>query len=227
MGVLGGALLNILPGAAGVAISPLALIAVILMLMSKKQAAISGFAFLAGWIIALTTIGLLIINISVDEGISSDRPHTTVSWILLVIGLLFLAAAVITWRKQPKRGHVSKMPKWLLTINKIHWPEAFGSSVILAGLNPKNLAITICTMAIIVQSSLSKEDQYLALGVFVFIGSLCLLLVMLYFLVRGHNDKKGLLKLKNWLSKNNYTITAIVLLVLGINVTIQASRDLI
>ena len=51
---------DILPQAVAVAISPVPIIAVILMLFSAKARA-NGIAFAAGWVVALTVVGSLVL----------------------------------------------------------------------------------------------------------------------------------------------------------------------
>jgi hypothetical protein len=54
---------DILPLAIGVAISPVPIIAVILMLFSAR-ARTNGPAFLAGWIVGLTVVGAIVLTSS-------------------------------------------------------------------------------------------------------------------------------------------------------------------
>jgi hypothetical protein len=56
---MGGAIGDILPLAIGVAISPVPIIAVILMLFSKKAKG-NSLAFLVGWVLGLAIVGVIV-----------------------------------------------------------------------------------------------------------------------------------------------------------------------
>ena len=64
------AIVNILPLALGVAISPIPIIAVILMLLSPK-ARINGLAFLLGWVVGLAVVGIVVTVVSGNAGLGS------------------------------------------------------------------------------------------------------------------------------------------------------------
>ncbi len=62
---MGAAIGEILGMAVGVAISPVPVIAVILMLFSSRATA-NSLSFLAGWLIGLATVGLVVLAIGVE-----------------------------------------------------------------------------------------------------------------------------------------------------------------
>jgi hypothetical protein len=67
---MGTAIGNILPLALGVAISPVPIIAVILMLLSPR-ARTSGPAFLAGWVVRLAIAGVVVLALSYSVGLGA------------------------------------------------------------------------------------------------------------------------------------------------------------
>jgi hypothetical protein len=218
------ALLNMLPSAIGVAISPVPVIAVILMLMSKRAAS-NGLAFLVGWILTLTAIGLIMLGVGTPND-SAGGGNAAMDWIKLAVGVLFLLMAVSNWRGRPRPGHPSKMPKWMSSIDRVQWPFAFVLAVLLAGLNPKNLGLAIAGIGSIAEADLPGADPYLALAAFVGIASLSLALPLLYYFFAGARARQTLLGLKGWLAHHNAVIMAILLLVLGVKITIQAVLSL-
>ena len=95
-----------LPLALGVAISPVPVIAVILMLFSER-AKQNSLAFLAGWVVGIVVAMTILIGVASTQDLSSGgEPSDTSSWIKLIIGLLLVVAAVGQWRKRPttRRG---------------------------------------------------------------------------------------------------------------------------
>jgi hypothetical protein len=99
----------ILGFAVGVAVSPVPIIAVILMLFSER-ARVNGPVFLVGWVVALAVVSGVAYAVA-DGGNASTSTTTadTVAWGKIVFGLLFLALALRTWRKRPAPGAEPEM----------------------------------------------------------------------------------------------------------------------
>src|SRR4249920_3513180 len=99
---MGKAIGDILPMAIGVAISPVPIIAVVLML-GTPQARSNGPAFAAGWLAGLTIIGSLVLVLANGNAASdTGGPATWASVLKLVFGVLFLLMAARIWHSRPK-----------------------------------------------------------------------------------------------------------------------------
>ena len=142
------ALGSILPQAIGVAISPVPIIAVILMLFSKRARS-NGTAFLIGWVLALVVVGSIVLVLANLGKVSTNGTPSTLAYVLkLLLGLLFLFMSFRQWRGRPKEGEEPHMPKWMETIDQFTAAKAFGLAALLAGVNPKNLGIDACCGAV-------------------------------------------------------------------------------
>src|SRR3954453_7637759 len=101
---MGPAIGDILPLALGVAISPIPIIAAILMLLSPK-ARVTSVGFLLGWllgiIVAVTVFTLLARVLPTNDPDASQPVHAVIQ---LVLGAGLLLLAVGEWRKRPKAG---------------------------------------------------------------------------------------------------------------------------
>jgi len=87
---VGSAIGDVLPLALGVAISPIPIIAVILMLLSPK-ARENGPAFLLGWVAGLAVVSILVSALSGNAGIGSGGGGSVWgSLIKLLLGLLLV-----------------------------------------------------------------------------------------------------------------------------------------
>jgi threonine/homoserine/homoserine lactone efflux protein len=214
-GVMGNAIGTILPQAIGVAISPVPIIAVILMLFSKR-ARINGSAFLAGWVLALAVVGSVVLVLAGLGKVSAGGPPSTLAYVLkLLLGLVFLFLALRQWRSRPKAGAEPQMPKWMATIDAISAGKAFGLAVLLAGVNPKNLALTLAAALAIAQAGSGGAAPWITLAVFVILGSVTVAAPVLYNLFAGQKAEKVLNGWKVWLIANNATVMCILFLVLG------------
>ena len=108
---------EVLTFAIGVAISPVPIIAVILMLFSGR-AKVNGPMFLAGWVVALAAVSGIAYVISDAGNVSTDSAAANgVSWAQIVFGVLFLLLAWRSWRNRPAPGTEPQMPKWMAAID--------------------------------------------------------------------------------------------------------------
>jgi threonine/homoserine/homoserine lactone efflux protein len=204
-----------LPLAVGVAISPIPIIAVILMLFSGR-ARQNSLAFLLGWIVGiLAGLGILIAVASTQDLAAGGQPSDTSSWIKLVLGLLLLVAAAGQWRKRPKPGEEPKMPGWMTKIDTLKPGAALGLGILLSALNPKNLLLMAGAAVSIAQAGLSSTDQVIVVVVFMLIGACTVAVPTLAYLFMGAKVQPKLDSAKAWLSANNTTVMAVLLLVIG------------
>jgi threonine/homoserine/homoserine lactone efflux protein len=135
---------DLLPLALGVAISPVPIIAVILMLLSPRAGAASvGFAL--GWLVGIVTITAVTVLVAsgVDIGGDGGEPSTAGSWVSLVLGLLLVALGVKQWRDRPEPGESAPLPKWMAAIDNVTPVRAVGLGFLLSAVNPKNLLMCV------------------------------------------------------------------------------------
>jgi len=136
---MGSVIGDLLPLAVGVAVSPIPIIAAILMLLSKRAGSTSvGFAL--GWILGIVVATVIFVLLSSKLGDSEGDPSATVSWIKLALGVLLLAFGVKQWRG---RGGEHETPKWMHAIDDMTAVKGLGLGFALAAINPKNLMMCI------------------------------------------------------------------------------------
>ena len=114
---VGQAIGDLLPSAIGVALSPVPIIAVILML-GTPRARSNGPAFAAGWVIGLVLVSVIVVLVANDSDDPDSGASTGVDIVKLVIGGLFLLMAFGQWRKRPQPGSEPEMPKWMEAIDQ-------------------------------------------------------------------------------------------------------------
>ncbi len=206
---------EVLTFAIGVAISPVPIIAVILMLFSQR-ARVNGPLFLLGWVGALAVVGTVAYAIANQSNAStSSTTSDTVSWGKIVLGVLLLLLAVRTWHKRPAPGVESEMPKWMKGIDTLTPAKALGLGLLLAGVNPKNLILTIGAAVGLAQLGISTGDAVVSMAVFVVVASLTIASPVVYYLVGGASAKATLDDLKGSLAVHNPAVMTVLFLVLG------------
>jgi hypothetical protein len=213
---MGRGISEVLTFAVGVAISPAAIVAVILMLFSRR-ARVNGPLFLLGWVIGLGGLVAVVYAISDQSNAgSSNTSSDSVSWLKIGLGAGFLLLARREWRKRPGPGVESEMPKWMGRVDGLTPVQALGLGVLLGVVNPKNLALGIGAAAGLAQLSLSTADAVVSLVVFVAIGSLSIAIPVIYHQLAGERAAAKLEELKDWLGRHNDAVMAILFLVFGV-----------
>lgn len=211
---MGAAIGQILGSAVGVAISPVPIIAVILMLFSRS-AGRNSVSFLVGWIAGLALASAIVLAIGLD---SSGAPSDASGVLKALIGLLFIFLGVKQWKGRPHDGAEPEMPAWMASIDELPAPKAFGLGLLLSGVNPKNLGLTIAATASIGAAGLSGGEEVVTVGVFILIASITIVVPVVGYLIAGDRATPLLTTMKDWLTQNNATVMTILFIVLGAKV---------
>ena len=209
---MGAAIGQILSFAIGVAVSPIPIIAVILMLFSRK-ATVNSVSFLVGWMFGLTLVGVIVLAVGLEA--SSGGESDTSGTAKLVIGILFVGLAIKNWVGRPRGDEEPTMPGWMESIDDFNAAKSFGLAFVLAAINPKNLGLTIAAVATISSSGLETGEEYIVLLVFVILASLTIIAPVVYNLVMGEKAEATLTEMKSWLISNNNVVMAVLLLIIG------------
>ena len=212
---MGEAVGQVLSFGVGVALSPVPIIAVVLMLATPKGGA-NGPAFIAGWVIGLAALGtVLLVAAGGAEASSNGAPEEWVSLVKIVLGVLLLLVAARQWRGRPRGDAQPELPAWMKTIDTFTPPKAFGMGILLSAANPKNLILVVGAAAAIAQTGVSTRDQAVALAVFVVLGTLGPgVPVGIYFFMRDRASTI-LESLRGWMARENTTIMAVLCLIIG------------
>jgi threonine/homoserine/homoserine lactone efflux protein len=212
---VGDAIGQVLSLGVGVALSPVPIIAVVLMLGTPRARA-NGAAFVLGWVIGLAVVGrIVLLAASGADASESGEPATWVGILELVLGCLLALLAVKQWRGRPRAGDEAALPKWMQTIDTIMPGKAFGMGVLLSAVNPKNLLLTLGAASAIAQTGVDTGRQAVALAVFVAIGTLGPVLPVAIYFVLGARATVVLDDLKLWMAAHNAAIMAVLCLVIG------------
>jgi len=205
---------EVLSYAVGVAISPVPIIAVILMLFSGR-AKVNGPTFLLGWALGLTLVSA--VAYLAGDAASGSTESDGISWSEILFGVLLLLLAARTWRHRPAPGVEPARPKWMAGIDSFSPGKAFGLGVLLSGVNPKNLLLAAGAGAALAGLGLSTTDAVVSLIVFVVLGSLTIAVPVLYYLVGGQGAKDRLDTAKDWLAFHNDAVMMVLFVVFGVS----------
>ena len=213
---LGAAIGGALPFAVGIALSPIPIVAVVLMLTTQR-ARVNGAVFVAGWLAGLAIVGAIALSIAgpADAG-SSGAPATWVSWLKVVLGAALLLVAALQFRNRPRNGDRVELPKWIARVDEIKPLPAAGLGVVMGGLNPKNLLLAVAAAAAIAQTGISGGEQAIAYLVFALVGTLGVGTPVGIYFAMGARSEKLLTGLKDWMAQHNAVIMAVICLIIGV-----------
>jgi threonine/homoserine/homoserine lactone efflux protein len=212
---VGAAIGQVLSFAVGVAISPIPIVAVVLMLATPRGR-LNGPTFVAGWVVGLAVLGAIVLLASSGAGASEGgQPATWVSWLKIALGALALLVAIKQWRDRPHRGEAPATPAWMQAIDRFTPVRSAAVGAALAAVNPKNLLLTLGAAAAIAQTGIAAGEQAVALAVFVVIATLGVGAPVAIYLALGSRSARLLGELREWMTHNNAAIMAVLLLVIG------------
>ncbi len=213
---MGKAIGSSLPLAVGVALSPVPIIAVVLMLTSRRARS-NGPAFVIGWLIGLAVVGAIVLSVAGPAGASkSGSPATWVSWVKIVLGAALLLVAVQQFRGRPKDSDEAALPKWMASIDSMKPLTVLGLAALLGGVNPKNLLLAVSAGASIAQTGISGGEQAIAYAVFALIGTIGVGTPVVIYFAMGERSAKMLAALKDWMGRHNAVIMSVLCLIIGV-----------
>ncbi|GAB3170481.1 GAP family protein [Myceligenerans halotolerans] len=203
-----------LPIAVGVLVSPLPIVAVVLMLTSGRARA-NAMAFLAGWFVAILAVTLAVAFLAGAAAGGNGGPPAWVGWVKITLGVLLLLVAVRQWRARPAPGREPPAPRWMAAINGFTPARALGLGVLLSAVNPKNLLLVVSGGATVAAATDDVAAQAGAAVVFAVVASLGVAAPVVVYVTTGDRAAALLNGLKTWMTHNNAVIMAVLLVVLG------------
>ena len=207
---------DILPLALGVAISPIPIIAAILMLLSPRAKGTS-VGFMIGWLLGIVVavvVLTLLASIIPEQDPDASRPVGGTIKLLLGAGLLLLA--VRQWRARPGPGEEPTLPKWMTAIDTMTAGRGFVLGFLLSAVNPKNLLMAVSAGLIIGTGGLAAGEIVVAILVFTIIAGCSVAIPVIAYLIASTRMAAPLESLRGWLVHNNATVMAVLLLVIGV-----------
>lgn len=211
---IGGAL----PSAIGVALSPIPIIAVILML-GTPRARTDGPAFALGWVLGLSAVSAVVLVLTGASGEASDPTSSTadsINWMKVGLGIVLFVMAKRQWQQRPAPGATVELPTWMAKIDSLPPGKAFGAGLALSAINPKNLILTLAAAASIAQvPGITGTEEAIAVAVFVAIASATTVGAVLLYVVGGSKATSVLADIKEFMAAHNAVIMMVILLLIG------------
>lgn len=204
---------EMVPFAAVIALSPLPIIAVLLLLAAP--AGLSGGALFA--LGRVVTLALLVLLLSfatdlIDDAAGSTTPAAVLR---LLLGVALVIFAVRKWSKRPRGDDPEALPGWMRAIDTMGAGASLRLGTLVTVANPKELAMA-AGAGLTLGGAMADSATIIGAGVlFVLLGTLTVTLPVLALAVGRERLIPALGSARDWFVRNNATIMAVVLLVIG------------
>ncbi len=213
---MGQAIGQMLPFAVGIAISPIPIVAVVLML-GTRNAKSDSLSFLVGWLGAMAIAGAILLAIAGSADLTEDgAPADSSSTLKVVLGVVLLGLAVKQWRKRPAPGEEPEMPKWMDAVEGFTPVKSAGLGVLVSVVNPKNLILIVGGVTAIAQTEVSGAEQAIVWIIFVAIATIGVAAPVVIYFAMGDKAAGILADLKVWMAHHNAAIMAVILVIIGV-----------
>jgi hypothetical protein len=217
-------LIDLLLLGTGIALNPAAVIAIILIL-TRTRSARTGFLFLAGWVTGLLLL-VILPSLIIMEGLRRLMGASAwlPGWAWLVLGGLFLSAALLSLQDRARELDLSAEPRWAGLIANGGSGRIFGVGATLSLASLRNVVLLAAAVALISNASLGLSGVLVAAGIFLLASSLGVLAPLVVYLFGGTDATARLEAGGAWLQRNLVWVKIIVLAIVGAGMLLHGIR---
>ena len=194
----------------GAALSPAAVIAVVLMLVAPGGR-VRASVFVASWALSLGAVATLALLLA--DGANARQDGAPADWVIAVqvgLAVLLLLLAAWQWRGRGDGAAEPELPAWMQKVDGLTTPRAAAMAVFLAAAKPKNLLLTIGAAVAIAELGVSASAQAGGLAVFVFLGTLAPGIPLAVSLLMRERGAAILADVRSWMVREDMTIIAVL-----------------
>jgi threonine/homoserine/homoserine lactone efflux protein len=233
----------LVPEMLGLVVTPAAIVACLILLGSSHP--VRNVAVFASVYIAVYAVfSAVVVAVGQAAGSSSDSPGTTRGWISLVLGVLFLAAGLITWLRGNRKRPVNRVrtrvgvamaeragvlpdvpaddteipddaPGWVRGLADPKPRLVLIASLVLSVVNP-NVAILLSGLGIVITADVSSGQQVVGVALLLGASLLDFVVPTVAFLVSGAAGRARLRRVTMWLIRHNQVLGIVVLIAFGL-----------
>ena len=212
-----------LPYALGVALSPVA-IASILLLLTSRRAAANGTLFAAGWTIGVALVAAATSELVEELGIVDQHP----SWVAaleLAIGLACLAAALF-FLILGRRRRTARSTSIVAAVDTVTPRGAAGFGIVLAGANPKVIALALGAAVALARMSGSAVTPIEGVAAFTLVGATGVLVPLGLFFAFPSRSGAVLQRTRETVARNETALLFTLGLAIGALFLVDGVRSL-
>lgn len=225
-----GLVLSLVPLAFGLVVSPLAIMALVAILLSRR-ARLNGVFFFVGWALGVAIgVGVSFVVFGFFEVHALNDPPVWVPILRLLLGVLLLIGA--WWIFRRGQTSVTKMarastpldvadaapqlPGWLQKVESFTPGRSLALGVGVFVLNPVNLSCAVLAALDVRIANLEPAANALVLGTFALVALLPIGIPVLLVLVKGEGAAPVLGRVRAWISTHTNVLNAALVLVIAV-----------
>lgn len=183
--------------ALAISASPGAIIACIILLMTKR-AIRNSYPFLLGWFIGLMLVGVIFLH---RPGLyeSTGEPSLVLGWVRIILGSVIFMTGIYMLKKVLKKEDRGAAPQWADKVDSFGFLQALIVGFFFAAPNVKNATMVTTGAASIGSFGMSSVQEIGALLLFCLVATIGVMIPPAIFLM--FRDKSEVLfgKMKVWL----------------------------
>ncbi|MDA4086128.1 hypothetical protein MHAS_04683 [Mycolicibacterium hassiacum DSM 44199] len=215
-------LLELIPLALVIALSPLSVIPAVLVLQTPRPRA-AGPAFLVGWLAGLAVLTLIALRLSGLAGGMHDHPPGWASWLRVVVGTALIVWGGYRWFTR-HRSH--QAPKWMTGLQRLTPARAGATGLLLTVVNPKVLFVCLAAGLAIGTAGVSLPQVWAGAAWFVAVAASTVAAPTLAYAAAGDRLDPLLDRLRAWMDRRHAALVAGILVVIGIMVLYKGVHHL-
>jgi hypothetical protein len=218
-------ILTLIPLGLFVALSPVPIVAVILLL-GTRHPTVNALAFTAGWIAVIAAIGAIgLATLSAQDFHHGTGASKGVAAFELAAGIALLWLALRRARSAPAAPSDDAKPRWMSRVEGLNPATALVAGAAFFLVNIGHVIVAVAATVSILKAEVSVGQSIGALAVFALVSSLTLLLPVGLYAASPERASAVLDRCKAWLSVPQNTVTAVIVLI-GVLLVINGIRGL-
>jgi Sap, sulfolipid-1-addressing protein len=213
---------ELVPLALVVALSPVSIIPAVLLVLHTDHPRPTGLAFMAGWLAGLALLTVVFVQVPhLVDGLGRESP-TWAPWVRIAVGVLLIALAVGRWMTRKRE---TRPPAFLNRLSKI---TPVGAGIVGFGLVVANPKVVVMNAAagLIIGTAAVGVGVWLAVAFYTALAGSTVIAPILAYLVAGERVDGQLERVKDWMQREHATVTAAILLIVGVLLTYTGIRAL-
>ena len=217
----GSVLVELIPLALVVALSPLSIIPAVLVLHTPRPKP-TGLAFLVGWVVGLFALTAVFVVVADLLG-GLDKAPAWAAWLRISVGAALIVFGIFRWLTRHRSAHT---PGWMRSLSNVTPGRAVVTAAALAAVNPKGLFICAAAGLAIGTAGLGATGAWLAGIYFVAVAASSVAVPVLAYAAAADRLEAPLARLKDWLERHNAALVAAILILIGVMVLYKGIHGL-
>ncbi len=214
---------ELIPLALVVALSPVSVLPALLLVLYSARPRAAGLAFVSGWLIGLTALTIVFLNLPTLLGGSAGTASAGQHWMRIGAGAALIVTGGWLWAR---RRHSARSARWLDALGRLPPSRTAAMGLVLALVNPKIIVACAAAGLAIASVALGAAGHALAVGYFVAAAGSTTVLPVLAHVAAAKRFDRGLERLRAWIQRRNSEISAIALVVIGLVLILSGIRGL-